>query len=250
MSSNEDGPVVSVDEHFVHPRLAALYDITSGWGADREYYVSLAGRAAKAVLELGAGTGLVARKLAELGHDVVAADPSQTMLDVGRAQRFGNLVEWTNAPAQVLAFDRKFDFIFMTGHAFQVLLSDHDILATFNAVRAHLAPDGVFAFESRNPAFDWKSAWDDERAFEGRDGTFAVQTLWRDFDGSVLEFEHIYRFEDETICSASKLRFTHAEHLLRLSEAAGLQHSAIYGDWDGSAFSPRAPEIILQVRHK
>ena len=40
----------------------------------------------------------------------------------------------------------------MTGHAFQCLLADDDILQAFRAVVAVLAPGRQFVFETRNPA--------------------------------------------------------------------------------------------------
>jgi SAM-dependent methyltransferase len=47
----------------------------------REAVEWLVGQQAATVLELGAGTGKLTALLAELGHDVVATDPDQTMLE-------------------------------------------------------------------------------------------------------------------------------------------------------------------------
>ena len=53
----------------------------------------LVGQQAATVLELGAGTGKLTEQLVALGHDIVATDPDQAMLD--RLQR--KLPEVTHA---------------------------------------------------------------------------------------------------------------------------------------------------------
>lgn len=54
--------------------------------------------------------------------------------------------------------DRRFDLVTMTGHAFQVLLDDESVRAALLNFHRHLAPDGLSAFESRNPqARAWES---------------------------------------------------------------------------------------------
>lgn len=39
----------------------------------------------------------------------------------------------------------------MTGHAFQVLLTEGEVRAALAAVRTALVPGGTFVFETRNP---------------------------------------------------------------------------------------------------
>lgn len=49
------------------------------------------------------------------------------------------------------ALDRTFDLIFVARNSLLHLLSDADWVATFTAVKRHLAPDGLFAFDIFNP---------------------------------------------------------------------------------------------------
>lgn len=47
----------------------------------------------------------------------------------------------------------------MTGHAFQILLTDADALAVLETMRVHLNEHGRIAFETRNPRLDWAAEW-------------------------------------------------------------------------------------------
>ena len=67
------------------------------------------------------------------------------MLEAARKSRFGKKIEWVQASAEFFQFDTKFDLIVMTGHAFQVLLDDHNVASSFVRIRDHLSREGMFA---------------------------------------------------------------------------------------------------------
>ncbi len=145
------------DNHYVNPKLVEIYDLDSGWSNDRDFYLSLAGPQRQTILDLGCGTGLLCNAYAATNHDVTGVDPSPAMLDVGRRKPHGNEIEWVQSFAQTYRSDKLFDLIIMTGHAFQVLLEDVDVLKTFSTMRKHLKQGGLVAFESRNPLIDWEN---------------------------------------------------------------------------------------------
>ena len=67
--------------------LVELYDLDNPAGEDHAYYVALADAIdARSVIDLGCGTGLLARALARTGRTVIGVDPSLTMLDYARRQ--------------------------------------------------------------------------------------------------------------------------------------------------------------------
>lgn len=77
------------------------------------------------------------------------------MLAVARDRPHGDKVEWIEATAQAFRSPKRFDLVVMTGHAFQVFLTDEDVRAACLTMREHLAPGGRVVFETRNPAVDW-----------------------------------------------------------------------------------------------
>ncbi|MGA7267411.1 MAG: class I SAM-dependent methyltransferase [Aestuariivirga sp.] len=137
------------DALFEDPALVQFYDLENGLKDDTRFCLSLASGKAS-VLDLGCGTGLLAAALGE-GREVFGVDPAAAMLDVARRRAGGQRVTWVEADARTVRLGRRFDLIVMTGHAFQVLLTDDDQRAVCETIAAHLVPGGIFIFDSRNP---------------------------------------------------------------------------------------------------
>jgi SAM-dependent methyltransferase len=139
-----------LSDFYDHPD---LYDALMPAGAHVPLYVDLARQQRGAVLELGAGTGQVAVPIASLGLPTVGLDLSRTMLQVARrrAEAIGASVVFVRGDMRDFALDRQFNLIFVARNSLLHLLSTVDLLAAFTAVRRHLAPDGVFAFDIFNP---------------------------------------------------------------------------------------------------
>jgi ubiquinone/menaquinone biosynthesis C-methylase UbiE len=237
------------DEHYEHPRLAAVYDSFSGWSVDRDFYLSLADDPPQQILDLGCGTGLLCDAYAALGHHVTGVDPTPAMLAVARQKPHGDTITWVQATAQAFRSEQLFDLIITTGHAFQVLLSDDDVRAGLATMRRHLKPDGRAVFESRNPAIDWAAEWngDWDVVHEGVVIRETTEVLWR--AGERIGFEMRYQFPDERLVSRSELRFLPRAAIEAQIAAAGLRVEALYGDWYRGPFDPVASkEMIFVVR--
>ena len=239
------------DAHYELPELAALYDIECGWSEDREFYRLLPGLPSKAVLELGCGTGLIARAMAGDGHDVTGVDPARAMLDVGRQSPNGDRMHWELGFAQHFRLDLCFDLAFMTGHAFQVLLTDEDVNTALDNIHRHLEPGGVFAFETRNPALPWERLFEDSEILQAPDGPVPIdwRVHWR--RGEFIRFNTHYQFTDGERISESTLRFLPLDRLSELLVDRGFDIEHVYGNWDRTAFEPeRSAEIIFIARAK
>ena len=238
------------DPHYELPRLAAIYDTASPWSPDRTFYLSLPTGPDQHILDLGCGTGLICDAYAANGHHVTGADPTPAMLAVARAKPNGKKITWVEATAETFRFDQRFDLIIMTGHAFQVLLTDDQVAAALATMRTHLKPTGRAVFESRNPGYDWPAVWNTTRTIDPPAGTGETGPIVRtsrvtSVDGEFLSFEQAYAFPDETLVSPSTLRFMPRDALERHLTAAGLQATAIYGDWDKTPFDESVSKEII-----
>jgi 2-polyprenyl-3-methyl-5-hydroxy-6-metoxy-1,4-benzoquinol methylase len=232
-------------------QIAELYDLTNPWAADNDFYLSLAGARPCSVLDLGCGTGTLCCALAARGHRVTGADPAAAMLAVARSKPHAELVEWVESPAQSYKSRRRFDLIVMTGHAFQILLTDADALAVLETMRTHLGERGRVAFETRNPRVDWAGEWAARppvaRMLPAGQVLETLQITGA--DGEFISFQTSYRFPHETLATSSRLRFPSRDHVEALIARSGLVVREVFGDWDGGPFeAARSREIIFIAR--
>jgi ubiquinone/menaquinone biosynthesis C-methylase UbiE len=229
------------------PKIAAIYEVANPIAQDVEFYLSLAGQQSCSVLDLGCGTGTLCCALAEHGHRVIGVEPSAAMLAVARSKPFAERVEWVESSAQTYRSQRRFELIVMTGHAFQVFLTDAEVLAVLETMRRHLTEHGRIAFESRNPQMDWVGQWNAKsRMLSGGQisETLTITGVAEEF----ISFQTLYRTPDEILTTSSTLRFPSREHIEALIVCSGLAVRDVFGDWNASPFEPtRSPEMIFIV---
>src|SRR5712691_2281452 len=140
-----------VDRAFADASLAELYDLFCPFEplGDFRFYLPLV-MAAQAVLDVGCGTGALLHRARQLGHTgrLCGLDPASGMLEQARKRAD---IEWVHGDLASVTWDREFDLIVMSGHAFQVYVEDDDLRASVAAIRRALTDTGRFAFETRNP---------------------------------------------------------------------------------------------------
>lgn len=142
---------------------AAQYDEeNSTFEPDGPFFVDLIRQYGQPVLELACGTGRLTIPIAQQGYKITGLDVVPGMLNRAR-QKVGNLpIEWIEADARRFQLGRQFKVI-LAGGFFQHLLERADQEAVLAHVRAHLAPDGVFAFNVFFPHADSLEASDVEQ---------------------------------------------------------------------------------------
>lgn len=239
---------MTVDLLYNDPALVDFYDLVNTGDAELKRCLALAGDACS-VLDLGCGTGQLAVAFAE-GRAVVGVDPAGAMLDVARRRSGGDKVEWIEADARTVRLGRRFDLVVLTGHAFQVFLSRQDRQAVFATIAAHLAPNGHFLFDSRNPAVEAWREWTPERSEEMVDHSrFGMVKSWYDArveaDG-IVTYRTWYKIAatGQILTAESKIAFPSKEDIAAGIEAAGLFAERWFGDWDGVPWAPASREII------
>jgi SAM-dependent methyltransferase len=193
----------------------------------------------------------LACRIAQDGLSVTGADPAEGMLRVARSRQGTERVSWIKSDGQTLRLPLRFDLIYMTGHAFQALLTDDDAIAVLRTVHHHLTKDGRFAFESRNPARQaWLSWTPDKRKVTTTDAHGRIEKFFdtvADPQTGVVEIAHHYRFldTDKLIVGRSRIRFIDQDHLMRLLAATNLIPITWYGDWDRTPLTPTSSEFIV-----
>ncbi|MFG2013323.1 class I SAM-dependent DNA methyltransferase [Micromonospora sp. NPDC048868] len=243
-----------VDHQYADPDLAELYDVFCSWDQrdDLAFYLPWV-MSARAVLDVGCGTGLLLHRARAAGYQgrLCGLDPGAGMLARARSR---SDVQWVLGDLGSVRWKREFDLVVMTGHAFQVFVDDEELRSALAAVRSALTDDGRFLFETRNPAARAWERWTPEHAVEGVDARGA--TVRMEYDAEPPVEPGTVRFTTTFSSprwpgprtSHSVLRFLDVATLSSFLTGAGLVVEERFGDWQGGAFTETSPEIITVAR--
>ena len=152
---------------------------------DVGFYRDLAREAGGPILELGCGTGRVLLAIARDGIACTGLDASEEMLEEFRRKGPPENVRLVRGSMQ--DFDlgtERFGLIFSAFRSFQHLLTVEDQLACLRAVRRHLAPGGLFAFDVFAPNLE-RVARLEEPEYE--------EVRWREDETEIVRFTSVRR---------------------------------------------------------
>lgn len=229
---------------------AALYDVLNPWGPSDDFYLGIVMQAAS-VLDVGCGTGVLLHHAREAGHQgrLCGVDPDPAMLAIARGR--GD-VEWEEATAAAMSFEREFDLAVMTGHAFQVLTTDDEVRASLQAIRRALVEGGRFAFETRNPQRRAWESWDDAQ-LEATDQKGRELLVWYDVEeviDDVVTLTETTGDPDRTALRVDRgsLRFLSVEALDSFLAEAGFAIEERFGGWRQEPLQEDSEEIVTVAR--
>ena len=214
-----------------------------------------------AILELGCGTGRVALPLARHGARVVGIDRSASMLSRANARvkrtRVGSRVKLIRGDIRHLPFpDKSFPLVMAPYGILQSLLDEELLMSTLKDVRRVLTKQGTFGLElvADLPAWDEYSNRVTLKSARGPHGQpiHLIESVKQD------RRKHITRFEQTFVegRGASKTRKTFRLAFRTLTvpqmaerlERAGLEVSALLGDYQGGPWDLRADVWIILAR--
>ncbi|MCB1219145.1 MAG: class I SAM-dependent methyltransferase [Planctomycetales bacterium] len=251
--------------------MARWYDELYGFrdAVDLQFWLSLPGRPAMDILELGCGTGRVSIPLACNGHNVTGLDLSSSMLAQLRAklsaeeqpvQQRLHVVQGSMADFEL---DARYDLVIIPFRAFMHLISRDEQHSCLAAVRRHLREDGRLVFDLFDPnlAFIARmaeacSTWRQDLETETEDGGLLRRYTRILADARSQVHDVSMRFErldgkgrvvdnDEEQFRMRWMMHNEAELLL---EGSGLEIEAVYSDYERSPLAERRGELIYSCR--
>jgi SAM-dependent methyltransferase len=229
-------------------------------GPDLDYYLGLARTIGGPGLDLACGTGFLTIPFAEAGLAMTGVDRAPAMLDHARRKGGALPIRWVQADIRALDLGERFRLVTLTGNAFQEFLTREDQEGLLGSARRHLAPDGLFAFETRFPrpsdlltAAAIDGAWSEEtewRRYENAAGQTVVITTAQRHDAlrQTVEYVIYERWDEgghpEVRTERTTLRFVYPQEMEALLHYNGLAIRDAYGDWDRRPLANDSPRMI------
>jgi SAM-dependent methyltransferase len=239
--------------------LADLYERQyANYRDDIAFYARLAEREhAQNILELGAGAGRVSVALARRGLNVTGLELSPAMLERGRkfATRENATVNFVLGDMMDFKLEQKFPLIIAPFNALMHLYSLSDQDRALEMVRAHLEPNGVFAFDLYQPKFGLEGVlrFEGETFLEPNGSRLDVFVLQRIDRAAQMAFTtyHLDSISSSGILSRQILElqqryFTRFE-IERWLRTHGFR-AEFQGDFDGSRLTDSSSNLVVVAR--
>jgi SAM-dependent methyltransferase len=97
------------------------------------------------ILEIGSGTGNLAKRFQENNQNYIGLDYSQSMIEI--AQNRNKDCTFIHGDMRNFELEKPVDAIIITGRSTSYLINNEDIIDTFECVYKNLNADGVFIFD-------------------------------------------------------------------------------------------------------
>lgn len=124
----------------------ALYQTFIDYDAEFAIYENLIQpQQAKSVLEIGCGSGHLARRFVAAGYDYTGVDLSPQMLELARKRC--PQAQYELADMRTLRLERTYDAVLITARSLSYILTNAEVLGTFQQVKNHLSPTGTLHFD-------------------------------------------------------------------------------------------------------
>ncbi len=247
-------------------KIASLYDLDYGdFDDDIDMYLNFAERTGGPVLELGVGTGRLARVFVQAGYRVVGIDGSQDMLDICRAKFSDDetpLIDLLLGDIEDFKTEERFNLAVSAANSFGHLLSHDQQRKALSHTRDHLQQKGLLILDLDNP---------ERRLAVEREGELALQwTRTNPKTGNTIVklvssyFEHSKQLQHYTFIydemdkngavtrrlASFPLRYSFRAEIELLLEATGYLVESVYGGYELEEFDHDSDRIIVVARPK
>ncbi len=229
------------------------YDLENKWAADDDFYLELVKGCEGEILDIACGTGRLTRAIAKLGKQVTGLDVMPQMLERAKqlADNEGLNIEWLHLDCRNFELDKTFDWILMTSHGFQHLLTEQDQIDFFTTIKKHLTKNGKLAFETRNlnnKTYGTHKEMKYKRSILNEKNEVIKIFLSTEYDEQTaldqVKFKRVNEATGVVSFSEIYLKYTTQVELNRLLTSCGYEIVHQFGNWKKEAVQVNSPELI------
>jgi SAM-dependent methyltransferase len=236
-----------------------LYDaLLPASAAQLNYYLNVARDSTGPILELACGSGQLTVPVAANGLPTMGLDQSSQMLAAARrrAAASGTQVQLVESDMRDFDLGQRFSLIFIARNSLLHLSEPYEFAAFFSAVRRHLEPDGILAFDVFSPNLELLSRPRGERFLVMRKttpshGEVTVEST-HDYDGQ-SQVDRATWFistaeERDAWVFPLHLRSIFPQELLTLLALSRFHLTRRDGDFSGGSFTSTSANQVCQCR--
>lgn len=224
------------------------------------FYANLSRMAGGPILDIACAIGRVTIPLFLKGFEVTGIDISEDMIKKGKQKSKDTALKLLVADSRSFNLNQKFKLIYMTGNAFQALLSCSDQEMLLKKIRQHLAPEGIFAFDTRFPSLAELSKESTEEepwhTYINPKGLLVKVSGYHVYDPihQIVKYTTLRRWKEDGQDKIRKtkilLRYTFPLEMEALLNYNGFQIEKLFGNWDESALTSKSEKMIYICKLK
>ena len=132
-----------------------MYQHVFDYDKEFDYYdLILKSNSCSKILEIGCGSGMLARRFIKHDYDYLGLDLFAEMLEIARSETGSD--RFIRCDMRNLQFDGQFDAVLITGRSLAYVEENKGILDTLKGIRTSLKADGILVFDvfEANGIFD------------------------------------------------------------------------------------------------
>lgn len=192
------------------------------------------------VLELGVGTGRVARPLAERGIPVDGVDVSDVMLTKLR-RAAGDLPIWPiKSDLTEFTPTRRYSLVFCIWNTFYSLRTSEEQARCIRMVNDALLPGGLFVIEAFVPDPDYFTEGQEIRVREITADSVTLQISLHDPTRQTVASQHVVIRPDGIRLHPHEIRYSWPSEIDDMADTAGLRLKERWAGWRCQAFDQTA----------
>jgi SAM-dependent methyltransferase len=195
-------------------------------------------------LELGIGTGRVARPLAQRGVDVDGIEVSANMIGQLERSATGLPVRAFHGDFAEMEPPRRYSLVYCIWSTFFYLTTREEQERAFGRVARALDREGVFIVETYLPDTSRFRHGQEVKVIELAADSVSVQFSLDHPDRQVIEIQRVVLSADGVRLHPVMSRYAHVDELDAMAGASGLRLRDRWADWHRAPFTGQSPQHV------